>query len=91
MQKQIYNLISAHLQNLNIEFEDITVNDVSYKHADHYENAQESHYNIVVFSSQMAKMKTFERHKILNDATANLVRKDKIHAISFLVKENLSK
>ena len=88
MQKQIYDLIASHLQSLNIEFDDITINDVSYKHADHFENAQESHYNIVVFSSKMAKMKTFEKHKILNDATAQLVRDDKIHAISFLVKEN---
>ena len=90
MQKQIYDLIFNHLTSLNIAFEDVTVNDVSYKHADHYENAQESHYNIVVFSTHMAKMKTFEKHKILNDATAVLVKADKIHAISFLVKEKIA-
>jgi len=86
MQQKIYDLIASHLVGLQISFDDITINDVSYKHADHYEKAQESHYNIVVFSKQMAQMKTFEKHKILNDATANLVKTDQIHAISFLVK-----
>lgn len=86
MQQQIYSLIEKHLQNLKITFSDILINDISYKHAGHMENTEESHYNVTVKSEQLAGMKVFEKHKILNDAVSPLVLKNAIHAISFSVE-----
>jgi BolA protein len=65
----------------------IEIQDKSDSHRGHVglknQDYSSSHVNIVVVSDSFEGKRTFQRHKILNDAVGHLVLENQIHAISF--------
>jgi stress-induced morphogen len=89
MQNIIRNLITQELDKHNIEDYQINIANVSHKHARHFNGNGESHFDITVHSRNILTKKPLERHKILNQAVAELLKTEKVHAISFKIVTSL--
>ncbi len=85
MQKTIQNLIEKSLEIFDIKTFEVSVKNVSQRHADHFEGNGESHFNVNVKSNELTLKKPLERHRVLNNAVAHLLNSEKVHAISFKV------
>jgi len=89
MHNSIRDLIIHELKKHNVKDYQINVNNVSHKHAGHFSGNGESHFDVTVYSSDLLIKKPLERHKILNQAVAELLKTEKVHAISFKIVTRL--
>ena len=89
MHDSIRSLIIQELKKHNVEDYQINIDNVSHKHAGHFNGHGESHFNVTVCSNDLLIKKPLERHKILNQAVAELLNTETIHAISFKVTTSL--
>lgn len=87
MQTRIKMLVARQLKAFKIKDFHIHVVNVSHKHAAHFDGNGETHFDVTVTSPKLSELKPLHRHTILNTSTANLVRDNHIHAISFKVKK----
>jgi len=83
MEKILHEKIGSTLGNISINDFIISIENVSHKHASHFTGNGNTHFIITVISSELLEKKPLERHRILNDATAELM--SEIHSISFKV------
>ena len=83
MEQKLHEIIASTLHAIDIKGFTITIDDVSHKHASHFTGNGNTHFVITVKSDELLTRKLLERHRILNDATANLM--NEIHSISFKV------
>jgi BolA protein len=89
VQNIIKNLITQELEKYNIKDYQINIANVSHKHAGHFNGNGESHFDITVYSRNILTKTPLERHKILNQAVAELLKTEKVHAVSFKIKTSL--
>ena len=83
MEKVLKEKIAIKLRNILINDFTISIENVSHKHASHFTGNGNTHFIIMVESSSLFAKKPLERHRILNNATAELM--NEIHSISFKV------
>ncbi len=83
MEKILTEKISTALSEISIDDFTLSIDNVSHKHASHFAGNGNTHFIITVASVKLFAKKPLERHRILNNATANLMHE--IHSISFKV------
>lgn len=83
METILHEKIASTLGNISINDFIISIENVSHKHASHFTGNGNTHFIITVISSELLAKKPLERHRILNNATAELM--SEIHSISFKV------
>ena len=83
MEKILTEKISTALSEISINDFTISIENVSHKHASHFTGNGNTHFIITVTSEELFAKKPLERHRILNNATANMMHD--IHSISFKV------
>ncbi len=89
MQNIIRNLITQELEKHNIKYSQTNIDNISYKHAGHFNGNGETHFDVTVYSNDLLIKKPLERHKVLNQAVAELLTTEKVHAISFKITTSL--
>jgi stress-induced morphogen len=89
MHNGIRNLITQELKKHNVKDYQINIDNVSHKHAGHFNGNGESHFDVTVYSNDLLIKKPLERHKVLNQAVAELLKTEKVHAISFKIATSL--
>ncbi len=83
METILHEKIASTLGDIAINDFIISIENVSHKHASHFTGNGNTHFIIIVESSSLFAKKPLERHRILNNATAELM--NEIHSISFKV------
>lgn len=83
METILHEKIATALSEISIDDCKIAIENVSHKHASHFTGNGNTHFVITVESNSLLAKKPLERHRILNNATANLM--NDIHSISFKV------
>lgn len=83
METILHEKIASTLGNISINDFIISIENVSHKHASHFTGNGNTHFMITIASNSLFAKKPLERHRILNNATAELM--NEIHSISFKV------
>lgn len=83
MQEILHGKIADALKKISINDFTISIENVSHKHAGHFTGNGNTHFVITVVSSELFAKKTLEKHRIINNATADLM--NEVHSIEFKV------
>jgi|GEM_PF-5071665 len=83
METILHEKIASTLGDIAINDFIISIENLSHKHASHFTGNGNTHFIITVISTELLEKKPLERHRILNNATAELM--NEIHSISFKV------
>lgn len=63
----------------------INIENVSHKHANHFQGNGNTHFVVIVQSPSLMQMPTVARHRILNGAVSHLLQSNEVHSITFSV------
>jgi stress-induced morphogen len=87
MEQELKNLIQEALLKANFQNFEIKIENISHLHAGHFNGDGNSHFNIKIICEELKSLTPIKRHRILNGSISNLLTSEKIHAVSFSVKQ----